>query len=213
MDIPDCSKDKPVKRLIKTHSHMTISLNSYSETKALENVLQGIYDMQRLLKDVTSKPGFRHKSTMKIRKDLAIRISLIAEGLNQYFKHRLKRVEAFVCCVETFGIKRTETRRDIEDLNRMVMQWQKALDQIIRDCNNDDVSDNQVMTNSKHLQDKMENGLPQINELTWKIERGLREETQGIIMLCASDNDDLVSGVAKNLHTFAQDDPVSAGLQ
>ena len=212
--IPKCSKDDAkAKRLIKAHSHMAISLNSYKEAQALENVFQGIYDMQRLLETVLPRPGFRQKSMTKVRKELATRISLVAEGLNQYFRHRTRQVEAFACCVETLGFKKTDVHVDIESLKTMVMQGQKLLDQVISDCKDKSVSDSRILEHSKRLQDKIKNGLPQINELTWKIERQLREETEGIIRLCSNSDDDFVSRVAKNLHAYAQDDPVSAGLQ
>ena len=212
--IPECSKDDAkAKRLIKAHSHMAISLNSYNEAKALENVFQGIYDLQRLLETVVSRPGYRQKSMTKVKKDLATRISLVAEGLNQYFRHRTRQVEAFACCVETFGFKKTDVHVDIESLKTMVMQGQKLLDQVISDCKDNSVGVSQILGHSKRLQDKIKNGLPQINELTWKIERKLREESEGIIRLCSNSDDDFVSRVAKNLHAYAQDDPVSAGLQ
>ena len=212
--IPECSKnDAKAKRLIKTHSHMAVSLNSYNEAKALENVFQGIYDLQRLLETVVPRPGFRQRPITKVRKDLATRISLVAEGLNQYFRHRIKQVEAFACCVETLGFKKTDVHVDIESLKTMVMQGQKLLDQVIRDCKDKSVSDEQILSHGKRLQDKINNGLPRINELTWEIERKLREESEGIIRLCSNSDDDFVSRIAKNLHAHAQDDPVSAGLQ
>ena len=212
--IPECSKDDAkAKRLIKAHSHMVISLNSYNEAKALENVFQGIYDLQRLVETTVPIPGRRQKSMTRVRKDLATRISLVAEGLNQYFGHRTKQVEAFACCVETFGFKKTDVHVDIESLKTMVMQGQKLLDQVIRDCKDKSASNEQILSHGKRLQDKIKNGIPQISDLTWKIERKLREETEGIILLCLSDRDDFISRVAKNLHAYAQDDPVSAGLQ
>lgn len=213
MDIPECSKDEKAKRLIKTHSHMTISLNSYNEAKALENIFQGIYDLQRLLETVVSRPGFRQKSITKIRKDLAARISLVADGLNQYFRHRTQQVEAFACCVDTFGFKRTDVHGNIENLKTMVTQDLELLDRVISDCKDNGVSDIQILEHSRRLQDKIKKGLPQINELTWKIERQLREETEGIIRMCSSDKDRFVVRVAENLHAHARDDPVSAGLQ
>ena len=108
--------------------------------------------------------------------------------------------------METFGFKKTDVHVDVESLKTMVMQGQKLLDQVIRDCRDKSASDEQILSHGKRLQDKIKNGLPQINEITWKIERKLREETEGIIRLCSNSDDDFVSRVAKNLHAYAHDD-------
>ena len=83
--------------------------------------------------------------------------------------------------METLGFKKTDVHVDIESLKTMVMQGQKLLDQVIRDCKDKSASDEQILSHGKRLQDKIKNGLPQINELTWEIERKLREESEGII--------------------------------
>ena len=192
---------------------MATSLNSYKEAKALENIFQGIYDLLRLLETVVPRRGFRHRPIANTRNDLANRISLVAEGLNQYFGHRTQQVEAFACCVETFGFKKTDVHSNIVNLKTMVSREQELLDRVISDCKDKSVSNNLILEHGKKLQDKIKNRLPQINDLTWKIERQLREETEGIIRMCSSDSDRFTAHVAKNLHAHARDDPVSAGLQ